>query len=70
VSLVTSADTWARRVGSGAQGPRHTTQKLIDVLVAEGVNGLVVLDIGGGVGTVHLALLEAGARHAVDVDAS
>lgn len=53
-----------------SQGPRPTTQEVIDVFVAEGVDGLVVLDIGAGVGSVHLALLEAGARHAVDVDAS
>jgi predicted RNA methylase len=30
----------------------------------------VVLDIGTGVGSVHLALLQAGASRAVDVDAS
>ena len=51
-------------------GPRDTTQELIDVIVANGVGGSVVLDIGAGVGAVHLALLEAGAQRAVDVDAS
>jgi len=51
-------------------GPRDTTQELIDVMVANGVDGSVVLDIGAGVGAVHLALLEAGAQRAVDVDAS
>jgi magnesium-protoporphyrin O-methyltransferase len=34
------------------------------------VKGLTVLDIGGGLGAVHLALLSAGAGQAVDVDAS
>jgi magnesium-protoporphyrin O-methyltransferase len=34
------------------------------------VDGLSVLDIGAGVGAVHLALLEAGASAAVDVDGS
>ena len=53
-----------------AHGPRSWTQELIDVIVAEGVDGSVVLDIGAGVGALHLALLEAGAGRAVDVDAS
>jgi magnesium-protoporphyrin O-methyltransferase len=53
-----------------AGGPRPTTQELIDVILAEGVEGSVVLDIGAGVGSVHLALLQAGASRAVDVDAS
>ena len=51
-------------------GPRATTQELIDFLVAEGVAGATVLDIGAGVGIVHVSLLEAGAARAVDVDAS
>jgi SAM-dependent methyltransferase len=51
-------------------GPRPETQELIDVMRANGIDGAVVLDIGAGVGAVHLALLEAGARRAVDVDAS
>jgi magnesium-protoporphyrin O-methyltransferase len=34
------------------------------------VDGWTVLDIGAGVGAVHLSLLEAGASAAVDVDAS
>lgn len=53
-----------------ARGPRRTTQELIDVILANGVDGAVVLDIGAGVGAVHLALLEAGADQAIDVDAS
>src|SRR5688500_7680538 len=56
--------SWQRR------GPRRTTQELIDVIRAQGVEGSVVLDIGAGVGAVHTALLEAGAARAVDVDAS
>ncbi|HET7684931.1 MAG TPA: methyltransferase domain-containing protein [Candidatus Limnocylindria bacterium] len=53
-----------------ARGPRPTTQELIDVIRADGVAGAVVLDVGAGIGAVHLALLEAGAGHAIDVDAS
>ena len=36
----------------------------------EGVVGAHLLDIGAGIGAVHLSLLEAGAADAVDVDAS
>jgi SAM-dependent methyltransferase len=52
------------------RGPHQPTQELIDVILADGVDGSLVLDIGAGVGAIHLALLEAGARRAVDVDAS
>ncbi|MEX0629297.1 MAG: methyltransferase domain-containing protein [Chloroflexota bacterium] len=51
-------------------GPRTHTRELIDALRAEGVEGTTVREIGAGVGAVHLALLEAGAAQAVDVDAS
>lgn len=51
-------------------GPAAMTQHLIDALAAGGVDGLTVLDIGGGVGAVHHELIKAGAARAVDVDAS
>jgi SAM-dependent methyltransferase len=53
-----------------SRGPRRSTQELIDVIRAQGVEGAAVMDIGGGVGVVHTALLEAGAAKATDVDAS
>ncbi len=46
------------------------TAELIEALKADGIAGAVVLDIGAGVGMVHLELLEAGAASALDVDAS
>jgi magnesium-protoporphyrin O-methyltransferase len=46
------------------------TRELIEVVRREGVTGAHLLDIGAGVGAVHLTLLEAGAADAVDVDAS
>lgn len=51
-------------------GPPPATTELIEALKADGVAGARVLDIGAGVGMVHIALLEAGAASAVDVDAS
>ena len=56
-----------------AKGPETTTRWLIEGLRGgpDGdVAGLTVLDIGAGVGAVHLALLEAGAGGAIDVDGS
>ena len=55
---------------TSATGPDDWTTRLIDELAAGGVDGMTVLDIGAGVGAVHHALLVAGARSAVDVDAS
>ncbi|MGH2381363.1 MAG: class I SAM-dependent methyltransferase [Candidatus Limnocylindria bacterium] len=46
------------------------TRELIEAVRGEGVVGARVLDIGAGVGAVHVSLLEAGAAKAVDVDAS
>ncbi len=51
-------------------GPVRTAQMLIDALRAEGVEGLTLLDIGGGVGALQHELLKAGVEHATGVDAS
>jgi magnesium-protoporphyrin O-methyltransferase len=52
------------------RGARATTRLLVEKIVAEGVEDLTLLDIGGGIGAVQVALLSAGARSAVDIDAS
>jgi hypothetical protein len=52
------------------RGPESTTRLLITALQAAGVEGRTLLDIGGGVGALPLALLKAGATSAVSVDAS
>jgi hypothetical protein len=52
------------------RGPRRTTQGLVDAIQAQGVEGATVMDVGAGVGAVHITLLEAGAGRAIDVDAS
>ncbi|MBC8163386.1 MAG: hypothetical protein H7Z42_19435 [Roseiflexaceae bacterium] len=51
-------------------GPDPSSQVLIDALVARNVRDATLLDIGGGVGTIQHALLGAGARASVGVDAS
>ncbi len=54
-----------------SDGPTWATRELIDEL-ADGIalDGATVIDIGAGVGAVHLGLLARGARAAVDVDGS
>lgn len=52
------------------RGPDPTTKALIDAIVAEGVDGATLLDIGSGIGAIQIGLLEAGAARAETVDAS
>lgn len=54
-----------RRNGLGAD-----QRKLLGALVADGVDGKAVLDIGGGIGAIHHDLILAGARSITDVDGS
>ncbi len=42
------------------KGPIPSTRALIMVLVAEGVEGATLLDIGGGIGAIQHELLDAG----------
>jgi len=51
-------------------GTSESTQALLDAVLAEGVEGARLLNVGAGIGIVHLELLAAGAASAVDVDAS
>lgn len=52
------------------RGPHKPTQLLLDLLRQVGVNGMSLLDIGGGVGAIQHELVEAGVMHTVDVDGS
>jgi SAM-dependent methyltransferase len=51
-------------------GPRPWTKALVSALVAGGVTGATVLDIGGGVGVIGYELLDAGAASVTNVEAS
>ena len=51
-------------------GPDKSTRALIDAIVGEGIEGATLLDIGGGIGAIQLALLDAGAASAESVDAT
>lgn len=53
-----------------SRGPSASTQLLLEALLSQGSDDHTLLDIGGGVGAIPLALLQAGYRQAVQVDAS
>jgi magnesium-protoporphyrin O-methyltransferase len=52
------------------RGPDKTTRMLIEALIEENVEDLTLLDIGGGMGAIQHALLDAGVQSARDVEAS
>jgi magnesium-protoporphyrin O-methyltransferase len=52
------------------KGPAKTTRILIAALKAEGIEGMTLLDIGGGVGALQQELLGAGVSTATNVEAS
>ena len=52
------------------KGPRKTTRILIRAVESGGVDGMSLLDIGGGIGAIQHELIKAGASGAIDVDAS
>lgn len=52
------------------KGPGPTTRRLRDGLLSAGLREGTLLDIGGGLGTLSLELLDAGFSRAVVVDAS
>jgi magnesium-protoporphyrin O-methyltransferase len=52
------------------EGPAKATRLLLDHLRGAGVNGLTLLDIGGGVGAIQHELVASGVSATVDVDAS
>ena len=56
--------------GYRAHGPAKTTRLLIEALKAIGINGLTLLDIGGGAGAIQHELLKAGVNRAISVEAS
>ena len=52
------------------KGPDKTTRMLIEALEAEGVGGMTLLDIGGGIGAIQHELLAVGVSSATSVEAS
>ena len=52
------------------KGPAKTTALLVEALKSDDVEGMTHLDIGGGVGAIQHAMLEAGVEAATRVEAS
>ena len=52
------------------KGPRKETRMLIEALGAEDLDGMTLLDIGGGVGAIQHELLQNGVSSVTHVDAS
>jgi SAM-dependent methyltransferase len=51
-------------------GLDRSAQPMVDFLAGRGIAGASVLEIGGGVGEVHLELLRRGAAHATNLELS
>ena len=50
------------------RGLDATSKRIVEYLTTEGVEGLSVLEVGGGIGAIQLELLKAGATRAVSVE--
>src|SRR5205823_5329238 len=50
------------------KGLDSTSRRIVDFLKTQGVEGRTVLEIGGGVGSIQIELLKAGASHATSVE--
>jgi 16S rRNA G966 N2-methylase RsmD len=63
---------FARHVASRyrKRGLDRTARRMVDLLAAAGIEGATVLEIGGGVGEIHLELLERGAAAATNLELS
>jgi len=51
-------------------GLDRRAQQMVDFLTGRGIDGASVLEIGGGVGELHLELLRRGAAHATNLELS
>jgi 2-polyprenyl-3-methyl-5-hydroxy-6-metoxy-1,4-benzoquinol methylase len=52
------------------KGPDKTTRMLIEAIKEAGVDGLTLIDIGGGVGAVQHGLIDAGVQNVTSVEAA
>ncbi len=56
--------------GYRKRGPANQTKLILEAIRSLGLKGIALLDIGGGIGTIHHELLNDVAREATHVDAS
>ena len=52
------------------RGLNRTSQRIVAFLEREGIEGASVLEIGGGIGEIHIELLRRGAARAVNLELS
>lgn len=50
------------------RGLDPTSRRIVEVLTMQGVEGLTLLEVGGGVGAVQIELLKAGVTQAVSIE--
>jgi magnesium-protoporphyrin O-methyltransferase len=50
------------------RGLDPTSRRIVDLLKLQGVDGLTLLEVGGGVGAVQIELLKAGVTRAVSIE--
>jgi magnesium-protoporphyrin O-methyltransferase len=62
------AERMARRYRR--RGLDKTARRMVDFLVAGGIEDATVLEIGGGIGEIEIELLKRGARNAVNLELS
>jgi 16S rRNA G966 N2-methylase RsmD len=65
-------DRFARQMASRyrKKGLGKTAQRVVDVIAANGLEGATVLEVGGGVGEIHIELLKRGAARATNLELS
>ena len=65
-------DRFARRVARRCRkrGLDPTRRRVVDFLVSHGIEDATILEIGGGIGELHLELLRRGARAATNLEIS
>ncbi|HEY4690467.1 MAG TPA: methyltransferase domain-containing protein [Anaerolineae bacterium] len=52
------------------RGADKNTRRIVESLAAQGIAGASVLEVGGGIGALHLELLKAGAARATAIELS
>ena len=66
----TEAEAKSELRGYRRRGPANQTKLILSAIRSLGLKGVALLDIGGGIGSIHHELLKDVAREAVHVDAS